>query len=818
MVYKFSNYLANTSSIAFSKVDTIQLFRESNAQMKESFNAVLIALILLLSSMSLMAQEKVTLNGYVRDNTNGEVLIAATVFIPEIGAGTYTNEYGFYSLTIEPGEYTLLARYTGYKISEQKLSLQSETTVNIDLESENFQLEEVVIEAQAKNENVSSAEISTVKLSISEIQRMPQLLGEVDVIRSIQLLPGVTTVGEGATGFNVRGGNVDQNLVLLDEAPVYNSSHLLGFFSIFNADAIKDVKLYKGGIPAFYGGRLSSVLDVRQKDGNLKRFSGRGGIGLLSSRLTLETPIVKDKGSFMLAGRRTYLDLFLRLSPDEAINSNTLFFYDLNAKANYKINDNNRIYLSGYLGNDVFGFQDDFRFRWGNESVTFRWNHLFNSRLFSNFTAIYSNYEYLLGIPEGVNAFDWTSNIVNWNLKADFGYFVSPSNTIKMGVSSIFYEFQPGQVDFKDPESGFEDFNLNKEFAVETAAYFDNELKLWDNRLTVKYGLRFSLFQNVGKSTVFLYDEGMPRLEENITDTVQYSSGELVETFTGFEPRFSASWLLDDKQSIKIGYNRMRQYIHLVSNTTAATPIDVWKPAGTYVEPATVDQVNLGYFRNFNDNAYEASVEVYYKDFQNLLDFVNGAELLFNPTIETELVSGKGRAYGVELSVRKKEGKLTGWLAYTLSRTERKIDGINSGEWYLSNYDKLHDLSLVLAYQLSDRWSVSGIFSFMSGRPITYPDGRYFVDGITVPNYNNRNGARTPAYHRMDLSADYKLKEKPDKRWKQSLNFGIYNVYNRRNPYSIFFRQNEDDPLITEAVRLSIFASIIPSITYNFEF
>ncbi|MEM9933983.1 MAG: TonB-dependent receptor [Bacteroidota bacterium] len=762
-------------------------------------------------------QGKVTLNGYVSNATTGERLIGATVFFPELKAGTYTNEYGFYSLTVAPGTYQLFLSYTGFSDLTTQIDLSEDKLMNLEIYPEDVQIEEVIISAEAENDNVSNVEMSTIKLNISDVKRMPQLLGEVDIIRSIQLLPGVSSVGEGATGFNVRGGNVDQNLVLLDEAPVYNSSHLLGFFSIFNADAVKDIKLYKGGIPAKYGGRLSSVLDVRQKEGNNKSFSGNGGIGLLSSRLTLEGPIKKDKHSFMLAGRRTYLDVFLGLSPDEEISSNTLYFYDFNAKVNFTLGERDRLFLSGYFGNDVFSFQDDFRFSWGNETATIRWNHIFNERVFSNFTAYFSDYEYNLGSDDGGNGFDWNSGIRNYSLKADFGYFINPQNTLEFGASSIFYRFRPGDVSFSE-ENGFNDFFIEKEHAVESAAYISNETKLFDGKLTIQAGLRYSLFQNVGKSTVFIYGEGMPLDTANIVDTVRYNDGELVKSFDGFEPRLSLNYLIDQKQSIKASYNRTRQYIHLISNTTAATPIDVWKPSGTYVDPATVDQFSLGYFRNFQDNTYEASLEVYYKSFEGLVDYINGAQLLFNRTLETELLAGDGRAYGLEVLIRKEKGRLTGWLGYTLSRTERQIEEINGGEWYSSNYDKTHDFSLVLTYKLSKYWDASMNFAYLTGRPITYPNGKYVTDGIVAPVYNNRNGARTPDYHRLDVSANYEFKKNADKRFKQSLNFGVYNLYARRNPYSIYFRQNEDNPDITEAVQLSVFGTLIPSITYNFEF
>lgn len=775
-------------------------------------------LLVLLLPMTGMAQERVTLSGYVKDGGSGEALISAAVFLPELRIGANTNEYGFYSLSVPPGKYAILVRYVSFETHVDTLELTKNTTYSIEMVAEVTELEEVLISAEAKNQNITDVEMSTMKLSVMTVKKMPQLLGEVDIIRSVQMLPGVTTVGEGATGFNVRGGNVDQNLILLDEAPVYNSSHLFGFFSVFNADAVKDVKLYKGGIPAKYGGRLSSVMDVRQNEGNNKRFSAKGGIGLLSSRLTLEAPIVKDKSSFMVAGRRSYFDIFAGLSNDSTVSQSTLYFYDLNAKANYTFNDNNRLFISGYFGKDDFEFADLFGFSWGNSTFSARWNHLFSERLFSNFTVIYSDYQYQISILAEDDPFDINSQIENYNVKSDFGFYLNPQNTLEFGISSLLYRFQPGEVVYRE-ENPFQnaDLTVREQQALESAVYISNEQKV-GTRLTLQYGLRFSVFNNIGRTESFVYAEGQPRTVENIIDTVNYGNMEIVKTYTAFEPRFSGNYVLNEAQSIKFSYNRTAQYIHLVSNTTSATPVDVWTPANEYIRPAIADQVTLGYFRNFKENTYEGSLEVYYKNFTDLIDYIDGADLIFNDALETQLLTGRGRAYGAEFLLRKQTGKLTGWLAYTLSRTERQVDGINSGEWYSANWDKTHDLSLFLSYSLSKRFEVGANFAFMTGRPITFPNAKYEIDGVTVPNYDNRNGARIPNYHRLDASVTYTPKSNERHRWQHSLNLSVYNLYNRRNPYSIFFRQNEDDPTITEAVRLSIFGSVIPSLTYNFEF
>ncbi len=775
-------------------------------------------LLLIFGMLDVAAQQKFTLKGYLKDADNGEGLLGATVYVRELGTGTATNLYGFYSLSLPEGTYSISYSYIGYGTVSKTVALTQDQTIDIELRMEGTEMEGVEIRAEAEDEALQSVEMSVVKLEIASIKKIPQFLGETDIIRSIQLLPGVTTVGEGATGFNVRGGNIDQNLILLDEAPIYSSSHLFGFFSVFNGDAVKDVKLYKGGIPAMYGGRLSSVLDIRQKEGNLKKFSGSGGIGVVSSRLTLEMPIIKDKSSFMIAGRRSYADMFLVFSNDEALKNNTAYFYDLNAKFNYTFSDRDRLFISGYFGNDVFGFGDDFASRWGNTSGTIRWNHLFSDRIFANFTGIYSDYQYKLGVPSGANQFDWTSHIYTINLKSDFTFFPNPDNTIDFGISLLRYRFEPGLV----KGNNFPTFSIDNKYALESGIYVSNEQKIGD-KLILKYGIRYSLYQHLGKGTVYEYAEGEPKSRVSITDTVTYASNELIQNYGGLEPRFSLNYRVSPQTSLKLSYNRTRQYVHLISNTTAATPLDIWTSSDRHIKPALADQIAGGYFRNFKDNTYEFSGEVYYKVFQDLVDYKDGARLLFNETLEADLLRGEGRAYGLELMLKRNKGRFNGWLSYTLSRSEIKVDSdlpeerINNGEWYPSNYDKLHDLSAVMSYDLNAKWSFSANFAYMTGRPITYPDAKYEYAGITAGNYGNRNGARTPAYHRLDFSANYE-NIKPDRKWQGSWNISVYNVYGRRNPYSISFRQNADNPQITEAIRLSILGTILPSVTYNFKF
>ncbi|WP_082115810.1 TonB-dependent receptor [Hymenobacter terrenus] len=758
----------------------------------------------------------VTLSGYLKDAATGEALIGATVFVKSLGAGATANEYGFYSLTVPPGRYTFTYTYVGYAPTEETLDLTANMAHSVKLGTKGVETAEVVVLGKAPDQNVRSVETGVSRLDARAIKLVPALLGEADVVRAIQLLPGVSTVGEGATGFNVRGGGIDQNLILMDEAPVYNSSHLFGLFSVFNPDAVKDLKLVKGGIPAAYGGRLSSLLDIRMKDGNSQRLSGTGGVGLVSSRLSVEAPIVKDKGSFILAGRRSYADLFLKLIPDQK--DNRAYFYDFSAKANYALGERDKLFLSGYFGRDVFKFGDLFQNNWGNQTGTLRWNHVFNSRLFLNVTALASRYDYSLGVPTGTQGFEWTSDITNYSGKADFEFFRSPQSVMHFGVSSIFYTFQPGNVVPTEARSVFRELRLQEQRATEWAAYIDEE-RSFGPVFSVQYGLRATMFEN--RSTGTFYDYvGQRGQQLTPVNPQSYSPSRPVGSYPNLEPRLSARYALSESSSLKLGYNRMVQYIHLISNTTAATPLDVWLPSTRNVKPERADQISLGYFRNFKNNAYEASAEVFGKQMDNQIDYIAGANTLLNENLEAELLYGRGRAYGAEFYVKKNEGRLTGWLSYTLSRSERQIDGINQNKWYANKYDKTHVLAAVGVYALSDRLSLSGTFNYSTGVATTVPDSRYVYQGLVVPNVNGdvRNNYRVPAYHRLDVAATLKGKPHPERRWQGSWVFSIYNLYARRNAYGIFFRQNEDNPTQTEAVRLSIFGSLLPSATYNFTF
>ncbi len=772
---------------------------------------------------NLLAQA--TLSGYIKDADSGETLIGASVFIPSLAAGATSNEYGFYSLTVEPGTYQVEYAYLGFDTKKMEIVLNSNLTKDVELGENIVDLVEVVVTSEVEDQNVTNTEMSVNKLDIRTIQKMPALLGEVDVIRSIQLLPGVSTVGEGATGFNVRGGGVDQNLVLLDEAPVYNSSHLFGFFSVFNPDAVKDVKLFKGGIPARYGGRLSSILDVRMKEGNSKKLAVSGGVGFIFSRLSIEAPIVKDKASFIIAGRRSYIDILSKPFLNDDLADTALNFYDLTLKTNYKINDKNRIYLSGYLGRDNFRFSENAGFDWGNRTATLRWNHLFSDKLFSNFTTYYSNYDYQIKFgADGGNSFDWDAQIVNYSLKTDISYFLNPKNLITFGGQGIMYEFSPGNA-VSSSQGEMTEFSVPKKYALEAGVFIENEQTI-NEKLSMQYGLRLSYFNYMGEGYAYTFEEVLPGERKILTDiSEQFGQWKSIADYINLEPRASIKYQLSSKSSAKLSYNRMSQYLHLISNSTAASPLDVWLPSTNNLKPQIADQFAVGYFQNFKDNKYVTSLELYYKNFQNQVDYIDGADLFVNELIEAELLAGRGRAYGLELQVEKKKGRFSGWISYTLSRSERKVAELNNDEWYASRFDQTHNLSATLFYELSDRWTFSGNFIFNTGTPATFPTGRIEQQGYVIPEVSNnvRNNVRIPSYHRLDFSATYRGKKYDQKRWKSEWVFSAYNVYNRRNPFSIFFQQEDmraanGDPIQTQAIRLSVIGSIIPSVAYNFKF
>ncbi len=767
-------------------------------------------LILLLTGwLPLFSQTKYSISGTVIDKNSGETLIGATVILVERPrSGSSSNAYGFYSVSAPPGNYSMIVSFTGYLSDSVKIVLNRNILFPVELSTDHTELQEVVVSTEKKDDNVTKPLMGVQKLSMNEIKNIPVLFGEKDILKTIQLLPGIKSAGDGNSGFYVRGGAADQNLILLDEATVYNASHLLGFFSTFNSDAIKDVTVYKGGMPAEYGGRLSSVVDVKMNDGNNKNYLVSGGIGLIASRLNVEGPIIKDEGSFIISARRTYADLFLKLSRDTTVNRNKLYFYDLNAKANYKIDKNNRIYLSGYFGRDVLGLSNLFGIQWGNSTATARWNHIFNSRLFSNTSFIYSNYNYLINVNLTSNNINISSKIEDFALKEDLQYYANSENKINFGFNIIHHTISPGIAD-ASAGSSFNSFSLQKKYSLETAVYISHE---WSPaaKLQINYGLRLTDFSVFGPGNFYSYDQN-----GNTINTSTYSSGQIVKTYFNPEPRFSSSYLLNSVSSLKISYTRNIQNLHLLSNSNSSNPTDLWIPSSNNVKPEIADQESIGYYRNFKDNKYEFSSEVYYKTMQNQIDYKNGAQLAANENVESQLLFGIGRAYGWELFFKKKYGKLTGWIGYTLSRTELKIDGINNGNWYPARQDITHDISVVGIYQASKKWTISATWVYSTGNAVTFPNGKYDVNGQIIFYYTQRNAYRMPPYHRLDLGAT--LLTRKTRKTERSWTFSIYNAYDRANPYFIQFQQDPNDASRTQAVQYSLF-KIIPSVTYNFKF
>ena len=766
-----------------------------------------------------------TVSGYIKDAGNGEGLIGVSVYVKETGTGAVTNSYGFYAVTLPPGAYNLVISYVGYAKQTRPVDLTNQNVrLNLELSQEGKELQEVTVSTKREDDNVKNIEMSVNRIDVKTLQRIPALLGEVDVVRSIQLLPGVSTVGEGATGFNVRGGSIDQNLVLLDEAPVYNSSHLFGFFSVFNPDAVKDVKLIKGGIPSNYGGRIASILDVRLKEGNAKKPELNGGIGLIFSRLSYERPLFKGKGSFIVAARRSYADILAQPFLKNDLKGAKFYFYDLTAKANYRINDKNTVFISGYLGRDVFG--SDFGFNWGNTTLSARWNHVFSDRLFLNTTAYYSNYDYSLNTDlKQKNPSDYfrtDSRIVDYSLKPDFSLFLG-KNTISFGGQSIIHNFQPGTATAASSGS-VRTFGLESKYALENALYIGNEQQVTP-KLQLQYGLRYSLFNYIGPGEAYTFQTEVPfGTRREVVTTIGYRGGNTIKTYGNWEPRFSAKYELGDNSSLKLSYNRLAQYIHLISNTTASTPLDIWTPSTNNIKPQIADQIAGGYFKNFGHTGkeFEASVEVYYKWLQNQIDYIDGASLILNKYLEGDLLSGKGRAYGAEFFIKRNTGVVNGWISYTLAKTERQVTGINNDNWYPTRFDKRHTLTSVLLFDppQAKRWNFSATFTLASGTPGTFPTNRFEYGGYVIPQNtdNSRNNYRIPAYHRLDLAATLQGRKRPGKRKEDNWVFSVYNVYARKNPFSVYFQPNKDNPRVTEAIKYSVFATLIPSVTYNFKF
>ncbi|HEY4064316.1 MAG TPA: TonB-dependent receptor [Puia sp.] len=753
------------------------------------------------------AQQRHTVSGTIKEKKSGEVLIGASIHLREFPrAGAVTNAYGFYSLTAPSGSYTLIVSFSGYQTDSIKIDLSRDLRQPFEMAQAEEQLQEAVVTASRTN-NVTRPLMGVQKLSVNEVKDLPVLFGEKDILKTIQLLPGVQSAGDGNSGFYVRGGGTDQNLILLDEATVYNPSHLLGFFSTFNSDAIKDVTLYKGAMPAEYGGRLSSVLDVKMNDGNDREYHASGGIGLISSRLEAEGPIEKDNGSFIVSARRTYADLFLKLSKDTNTNRNSLYFYDINAKANYKLGAKDHIYLSGYFGKDNLGFGNTFGLNYGNTTATFRWNHILTDKLFSNTSLIYSKYNYNITLNSGNNNIGITSYIKDYHFKEDLQYYLNSGNKINFGVDVIDHTTSPGVITASQ-SSSFNPITVQNKHALESAAYISHDLSVSDN-INVNYGLRAGLFTVLGPGTFYTYDS-----VGNTIDSSVYGSGKTVKNYFNLEPRFSMSYRLNSANSLKLSYTRTTQNLHLLSNSTSANPTDIWIPSSNIVKPEIADQVSLGYYRNFGEK-YEFSSEVYYRDMQNQIDYKNGAQLRANENVESQLLIGKGRSYGLELYVKKKVGKLNGWISYTLSKTERQFPGINSDSWYPANQDRTHNLSVVGIYKLNKKWTFSADFVYYTGNAVTWPSGKYEINGQPTYIYVQRNGYRMPAYNRLDLGAT--LQGKKTKKFDSNWNFSLYNAYGRENAYSIGFQQDPGDPSRTQAVQYALFRWV-PSVAYNFKF
>ena len=781
--------------------------------------------LFLIYSYSLFGQESFILSGYITDVETNEKLIGVNVLLPALNLGTTTNEYGFYSISIPNGDQELIISYLGFKNFKENINLSEDKILNIKLFPEVELLEEVVVKDNLELINLRSPQMSVNSLAINTIKKMPAALGEVDIIRSITLLPGVTNGGEGASGFNVRGGAVDQNLILLDEAIIFNSSHLFGFFSVFNPDAIKDIKLFKGGIPANYGGRVSSVLNIYQKDGNSNDFSAEGGVGLISSRLLLEGPLKKEKGSFLIGGRSSYVHLFLPLI--ESVKDNKAYFYDLNTKVSYTINTKNNLYLSGYFGRDVFDISNLFNNAYGNSVANFRWNHLFSNQLFSNLSLIYSDYDYRLDFSFA--DFEWNSSIINMNLKYDFKHYLSEKIKLEYGLNSIYYKFDPGLIEPTKEDSSIQVNKLTDKYAIESSLYTGINYQ-FSPKTSIQLGARLSNFIRLGQKlntyvndNPLLYNSALKIYQgSEPTGKIDYSRGTVLKNFLYLEPRLAFAYQNRPSQSFKMSYNRMVQYLHLISNTNSPTPIDIWAPSGKFIDPQILDQFAIGYFKTFNSNRYNLEFEVFHKLIQNRLDYIDGAELIANDAIEQVLLAGEAKAKGIELLVRKNEGKLTGWIAYTLSRSEQRTPGrtssevgINNGDWYFTPYDKTHDISITTTYALNKKWDFNANFLYQTGQPITYPEAQYQFMNFSIPNYETRNSSRLPNYHRLDLSAIYNPNRK-DKTFSGQWVFSVFNAYNRQNAANIRFQKNIDTGQ-NEAVRLSIFG-IIPSVTYNFKF
>ncbi|MGP8217656.1 MAG: TonB-dependent receptor [Bacteroidia bacterium] len=768
----------------------------------------LFAALLIYNFLVAQTTQKFTISGTIKDSATGEALIGVTIGVKELPTtGVSTNEYGFYSLTLNEGDYTIIYYYLGYKPDSVKVPLHRNVKMGIRLGTAGSSLQEVKVQGTKSNENVTSTQTGVIQLDVKALNTIPVFFGEKDVLKTMQLLPGVLSAGDGNSGFYVRGGAADQNLILLDDALVYNASHLLGFFSVFNSDAIKDVTLYKSGMPAQFGGRLASVEDIKMNDGNDQSYHLSGGIGLIASRLNFEGPIKKGKGSFLLAGRRTYADLFLKLSSNPALRNSSLYFYDFNAKANYTLGDKDRLYLSGYFGKDILGADNLLGINWGNATGTLRWNHIFGAKLFSNTSIIFSNYDYNIDLTAAGVDLGITSTIRDWGFKEEFQYFPDSRNKVLFGLNCTYHTIVPGNLTSLD--SNVNSTNIETRYALENAIYASDQVKV-SERFSFMAGVRLTTFSLLGPGTFYTYNSA-----GTAVDSATYTSGQIVKTYINPEPRFNMNYMLTENSSIKASYDRNVQNMHLLSNSTSSNPTDMWIPSSNNVQPEIADQVSVGYYRNFDDNNYEFSVETYYKWLQNEIDYKNDAQLLLNENVESELLYGKGKSYGAELFFKKKFGKLTGWLGYTYSRVFYQIPGINNGSPYPARQDIPNDVDIVAIYNLNEKWSFSATWVYNTGYPVTFPSGKYDIDNNIVYYYTSRNGYRMPDYDRMDVGATYKCKKHG--RFQGEWALSIYNVYDRWNAYTITFQTNPNNPQETQAVLTSLFG-IIPSVSYNFKF
>ncbi len=780
--------------------------------------ALILIMLLGLASM-IYAQEKFTINGYVKDAQNGEELIGVTVLVQELRNGVISNPYGFYSITLEPGEYTISYSFIGYRTLTRKVVLDKDVVLNIELNEETTLLDEVVVTGESPEKNVVDIQMSVNEIDIRQVKKLPALFGEPDIIKTVQLLPGVISAGEGTSSFFVRGGSADQNLILIDEAPVYDPSHLFGLFSVFNSDIIKDSELYKGGIPSRFGGRLSSILDIRTRDGNNQEFEGDAGIGLLATGIALEGPLKKGSSSYIFSARRSYVDLFARA----ADNDNLVHFYDVNAKVNWRANNKNRFFLALYAGRDNFSFGDDFGFDWGNRTATFRWNHLFNDKLFSNTSLIASNFDYGLESRDPSQGFFWDSSIEEFSFKQDLNYFISPQFELDFGYHVTYRKFAPGNIR-PTPESIFKGKDLAKEFALDHAIYVGAQHRISD-KLTMTYGARLSIFQSIGEGKVFLYEDPQDNINPVRTDSLFFDSFESIKNYVNIEPRLAMRYILNPTSSVKLSYNRMVQNTHLISSGTVPVPFNTWAPSSYYLKPQKADQFAIGYFRNFDDNNYEFSVEAYYKTFNNVTDFADNAQIFFNEDIATEYRQGEAEAYGLEFLLKKNKGDLSGFVSYTWSKATRTVPGVNLSRTFDANHDRRHNFNAIATYDFNDKWTFGATFTYGTGKPTTIPSGSYqWGDGYIADIITDRNGYRLPAFHRLDLSATLRPRKNQGKKWETSWVFALYNAYSRKNPFALFTQvtQNRDGDIIgdgtqKEAKMIYLFP-ILPSITYNIKF